>query len=208
MTEKRSNPNNQHTESELDIASETSSRQPDQTDQSMDSQLLEQSSEEASAVSQEKVDSSSETEAEATPADIDGDKQADDPLSQEQVSAESTVERSASISEEEDQITEEDSPILEQEQEEDALIKASAREEALEEEEQDTREVRRKKRRVKKPRLRLIPIWLRILISIVLIGGSLILGLMFGYGVIGGGEPGEAIRPDTWYHIIDIIRGN
>ncbi|GAE33658.1 DNA-directed RNA polymerase subunit beta [Halalkalibacter akibai] len=206
MTDKRSNPNNQHTESELDIASETSSRQPDQTDQSMDSKLLEQSSEEASAVSEEKVDSSSETEAEATPADIEGDKQADDPLSQEQVSAESTVERSASISEEEDQITEEDSPILEQE--EDALIKASAKEEALEEEKQDTREVRRKKRRVKKPRLRLIPIWLRILISIVLIGGSLILGLMFGYGVIGGGEPGEAIRPDTWYHIIDIIRGN
>ncbi|WP_332698858.1 DNA-directed RNA polymerase subunit beta [Halalkalibacter lacteus] len=74
------------------------------------------------------------------------------------------------------------------------------------EEEKKTREARGKKR-TPKPRLRLIPIWLRILIAIVLIGGSLILGLMFGFGVIGGHDPAEVIRPETWYHIIDFIRG-
>ncbi|MCM3714320.1 DNA-directed RNA polymerase subunit beta [Halalkalibacter oceani] len=63
----------------------------------------------------------------------------------------------------------------------------------------------RKSRR--RPRLRLIPIWLRILLSIVLIGGSLLLGLIVGYGVIGDGDPADALKPETWYHILDIIRG-
>jgi cobalamin biosynthesis Mg chelatase CobN len=66
----------------------------------------------------------------------------------------------------------------------------------------------RKKKRTPKPRLRLIPIWLRILIAIVLIGGCFILGLMFGFGVIGNQEPAEVIKPETWYHIIDFIRGD
>ena len=61
--------------------------------------------------------------------------------------------------------------------------------------------------RIRKPRLRIIPIWLRIILSIVLIGGSLLLGLMVGYGVIGGGSPADVLKPETWYHILDIIRG-
>lgn len=62
-------------------------------------------------------------------------------------------------------------------------------------------------KRTRRPRLRLIPIWLRILLSIVLIGGSLLLGLIVGYGVIGDGDPADALKPETWYHILDIIRG-
>lgn len=61
--------------------------------------------------------------------------------------------------------------------------------------------------RIRKPRLRILPIWLRIILSIVLIGGSLLLGLIVGYGVIGGGSPADALKPETWYHILDIIRG-
>ncbi|WP_332628599.1 DNA-directed RNA polymerase subunit beta [Halalkalibacter flavus] len=72
--------------------------------------------------------------------------------------------------------------------------------------EEDTRETRRNKR-PKRERLRLIPIWLRLVISILLVGGSLILGVIVGYSVIGGGEAGEATRPETWYHIVDMIRG-
>lgn len=66
---------------------------------------------------------------------------------------------------------------------------------------------KRRDRRVRKPRLRIFPIWLRILVSIVLIGGSLLLGIIFGYGVIGDGNPTDALSLETWYHIIDIIRG-
>ncbi|WP_062052596.1 DNA-directed RNA polymerase subunit beta [Bacillus sp. JCM 19034] len=57
-------------------------------------------------------------------------------------------------------------------------------------------------------RLRMIPIWLRILLSIVLIGGSFIVGLMVGYAVVGEGDnPGEILKPDIWYYLIDLIRG-
>ncbi|MFC0471730.1 DNA-directed RNA polymerase subunit beta [Halalkalibacter kiskunsagensis] len=87
-----------------------------------------------------------------------------------------------------------------------ALIAKPAEQQEETKESKETREARRKKR-THKPRLRLIPIWLRIFIAIVLIGGSLILGLMFGFGVIGGHDPAEVIRPETWYHIIDFIRG-
>ncbi len=70
---------------------------------------------------------------------------------------------------------------------------------------EEKREARRKKER--RPRLRLIPVWLRIILAIVLIGGSLLLGLIVGYGVIGDGDPADALKPQTWYHIIDIIQG-
>lgn len=64
---------------------------------------------------------------------------------------------------------------------------------------------RQRRRRL---RLRMIPIWLRILLSIVLIGGSFIIGLMVGYAVVGDGEnPGEILKPDIWYYLIDMIRG-
>lgn len=66
---------------------------------------------------------------------------------------------------------------------------------------------KRSDRRTRKERLRIFPIWLRILVSIVLIGGSLLLGIIFGYGVIGDGNPTDALSLETWYHIIDIIQG-
>ncbi|NEU30385.1 DNA-directed RNA polymerase subunit beta [bacterium LRH843] len=82
-------------------------------------------------------------------------------------------------------------------------------EKTIEEKDKDKEGPARRFRSKRKPkaRLRLIPIWLRLILAILLIGGSLLLGLIFGYGVIGGGEPQDALRPETWYHIIDIIRG-
>ncbi|WP_413377981.1 DNA-directed RNA polymerase subunit beta [Alkalihalobacillus sp. 1P02AB] len=74
--------------------------------------------------------------------------------------------------------------------------------------EKQARETRFGRPKVKKGRIRLIPIWLRIPIVLALIGGCLILGLMFGYGTIGGQEPTDALKPETWYHILDLIRGN
>lgn len=55
--------------------------------------------------------------------------------------------------------------------------------------------------------IRLFPIWLRIVIVIVLIGIAAILGAMVGYGVIGDGDPGDALKWETWQHIIDIMSG-
>ncbi|MBH9966665.1 DNA-directed RNA polymerase subunit beta [[Bacillus] enclensis] len=54
-------------------------------------------------------------------------------------------------------------------------------------------------------RVRMLPIWLRILLVIVLLAASLALGAMVGYGVIGDGNPADVFKKETWQHIIDIV---
>lgn len=93
-----------------------------------------------------------------------------------------------------------------------AAVQADANEEEkadpnADEEEKDTRETRKKKKKRKKERIRLIPIWLRLVIVILLCGLSLVTGLMFGYGVIGNGTPTEILQRETWEHIVNIISG-
>lgn len=61
------------------------------------------------------------------------------------------------------------------------------------------------KRKNKKPRLRIFPIWLRLVIVSGLCVLALGYGLMFGYGGLGEGEPSDALEWETWQHIIDII---
>ncbi|MGP4077141.1 DNA-directed RNA polymerase subunit beta [Halobacillus sp. K22] len=56
-----------------------------------------------------------------------------------------------------------------------------------------------------KSRIRVLPIWLRIIIVLVLSILALLIGLMVGYGVIGDGNPMEALNWDTWQHIWDIV---
>lgn len=55
--------------------------------------------------------------------------------------------------------------------------------------------------------IRLIPIWLRIILVILLLVGIGALGLYVGYSVIGDGSPREIFKKETWTHITDIIRG-
>ncbi|ETP67763.1 DNA-directed RNA polymerase subunit beta [Planococcus glaciei] len=55
--------------------------------------------------------------------------------------------------------------------------------------------------------IRLFPIWLRILIVVALIALAMVLGVMVGYGVIGDGEPADALKWETWQHILDIMSG-
>ncbi|MEB1809708.1 MAG: DNA-directed RNA polymerase subunit beta [Bacillaceae bacterium] len=93
-----------------------------------------------------------------------------------------------------------------------AAVQADANEEeqagaTTDEEEKDTREKRNKKKRRKRERIRLIPIWLRIVIVILLCGLSLVAGLMFGYGVVGNGTPTDILQRETWEHIVNIISG-
>lgn len=55
--------------------------------------------------------------------------------------------------------------------------------------------------------MRLIPIWLRIILVLVLLTGAAILGAMLGYGYIGDGVPADVLKKETWTHILDIVKG-
>ena len=56
-------------------------------------------------------------------------------------------------------------------------------------------------------RLRLLPIWLRIIIVAVLFIIVAVIGIIFGYSVIGEGSAGDALKWETWQHILDIMNG-
>ncbi|WP_445506289.1 DNA-directed RNA polymerase subunit beta [Niallia sp. 03190] len=57
----------------------------------------------------------------------------------------------------------------------------------------------------KKIRVRLIPIWLRILLIIVLMAFSVSTGTVIGYSVMGNGKASDAFKKETWTHIIDLV---
>lgn len=60
-------------------------------------------------------------------------------------------------------------------------------------------------RQNKKVKIRLLPIWLRLLIVAALIVLMVILGALFGYSVIGDGNAVDVFRISTWTHIVDIV---
>ncbi|MBP1971681.1 lipid-binding SYLF domain-containing protein [Virgibacillus natechei] len=79
--------------------------------------------------------------------------------------------------------------------------------------ESQTRKEQKQKQKEEKeqnklPRRRIFPIWLRIIVIVIIAAGALIAGLMIGYGVIGDGNPIDALDVDTWQHLIDIVIGN
>ena len=55
--------------------------------------------------------------------------------------------------------------------------------------------------------IRLFPIWLRIILVLVLLVLAAVLGVMVGYGMIGDGEPSDALKWETWQHILDLMSG-
>lgn len=57
----------------------------------------------------------------------------------------------------------------------------------------------------KRVRIRLIPIWLRIVLVAVMFVVSLIGGAMIGYGVLGDGKASDVLKESTWTHIIDLV---
>lgn len=54
-------------------------------------------------------------------------------------------------------------------------------------------------------RVRLIPIWARVLLVLFFMVVSIIVGIVVGYGVIGSGNPADAFDKSTWQHIIDLV---
>ncbi|RKQ34352.1 DNA-directed RNA polymerase subunit beta [Oceanobacillus halophilus] len=61
------------------------------------------------------------------------------------------------------------------------------------------------KRENKRPRRRIFPIWLRIILLIIFAAAALVAGLMVGYGIMGDGNPTDILKTETWQHIIDIV---
>lgn len=57
----------------------------------------------------------------------------------------------------------------------------------------------------KRIRIRILPIWLRIVLLVIFTGVSMIAGAAFGYGVIGDGKAGDVLKGSTWTHIIDLV---
>ncbi|WP_163099461.1 DNA-directed RNA polymerase subunit beta [Peribacillus alkalitolerans] len=57
-------------------------------------------------------------------------------------------------------------------------------------------------------RIRLIPIWLRIILVTLLIGLCAITGTFVGYTIFGNGDAKDVFKKDTWTHIIDLVNKN
>ena len=71
--------------------------------------------------------------------------------------------------------------------------------------EKDAKKEQKLDKKIKKFRKRLIPIWLRIILVVLFSAVALAVGLMVGYGIIGEGEPMDALKWSTWEHIRDIV---
>lgn len=57
----------------------------------------------------------------------------------------------------------------------------------------------------KRIRIRLIPIWIRVLLVLIFMVVSAIVGVIVGYAVIGDGKASDALDNSTWQHIIDLV---
>ncbi|WP_313893376.1 DNA-directed RNA polymerase subunit beta [Psychrobacillus sp.] len=55
--------------------------------------------------------------------------------------------------------------------------------------------------------IRMFPIWLRILLILAIFGGAAVAGLMVGYGILGDGTPSDALKWETYQHLLDIKDG-
>jgi glucan phosphoethanolaminetransferase (alkaline phosphatase superfamily) len=57
----------------------------------------------------------------------------------------------------------------------------------------------------RKIRIRLFPIWLRIVLLLFFMAIAAISGAMIGYGVLGDGKPTDVFDKKTWQHVFDLV---
>ncbi|USK33698.1 DNA-directed RNA polymerase subunit beta [Bacillus sp. F19] len=57
-----------------------------------------------------------------------------------------------------------------------------------------------------KIRIRLFPIWLRIVLLLFFMAIAAISGAMIGYGVLGDGKPTDVFDKQTWQHVFDLVK--
>ncbi|MBB6453989.1 ferric-dicitrate binding protein FerR (iron transport regulator) [Salirhabdus euzebyi] len=98
--------------------------------------------------------------------------------------------------------------MVTEEKESPTITRESAREQrkSARLEAKQTKKEQKIEKKIKKFRRRLIPMWVRIILVLALCAGALVAGLMVGYGVIGNGEPADALDKSTWQHIVDIVK--
>ncbi|MED1672292.1 DNA-directed RNA polymerase subunit beta [Pallidibacillus thermolactis] len=84
-------------------------------------------------------------------------------------------------------------------------VQSETRQERRQQKHENSKGEKQRVRKPKKLRVKLIPIWLRIIIVLVLVVVFFLIGAMIGYGVIGEGSPSDVFKPSTWSHITDII---
>ncbi|GAK05064.1 hypothetical protein JCM19037_3531 [Geomicrobium sp. JCM 19037] len=89
------------------------------------------------------------------------------------------------------------------------MTEQSTDESMEENDKKQTRKERRKEKRAEKRgrRIRAFPIWLRLLIVALLFIVALVLGLLFGYNIIGGSEGFDILQWETWTDLYDYING-
>ncbi|MBU9710597.1 DNA-directed RNA polymerase subunit beta [Evansella tamaricis] len=74
------------------------------------------------------------------------------------------------------------------------------------EETDETDEGRMAKRKKFKGRIRLIPVWIKVIFVLCLFAGSLVVGAMFGFAIVGEGlEFRDVLDKETWYRVYDLI---
>ncbi|WP_042357745.1 DNA-directed RNA polymerase subunit beta [Bacillus rubiinfantis] len=59
--------------------------------------------------------------------------------------------------------------------------------------------------REKRVRIRLIPIWLRLVLLIIFVFISVTVGAVVGYSLLGGGKVTDVFKVSTWTHIDDLV---
>ena len=64
---------------------------------------------------------------------------------------------------------------------------------------------KKKQNQDSKIRIRLVPLWARIIIVLLLMTFALIGGAMIGYSVMGDGEAMDVFKKSTWTHITDLV---
>ena len=76
------------------------------------------------------------------------------------------------------------------------------REQVKEERKQNTEEKASSKQKV---RVRLFPVWLRVIVIILLMALSIMAGAVVGYSVMGSGKASDTFKKETWTHIVDLV---
>jgi glucan phosphoethanolaminetransferase (alkaline phosphatase superfamily) len=70
---------------------------------------------------------------------------------------------------------------------------------------EQVKQAKKTEERKRKIRIRLIPIWLRIVLVLFFMTVGAVSGAMIGYGVLGDGNPADALKKETWQHVFDLV---
>lgn len=82
------------------------------------------------------------------------------------------------------------------------MVKTREQVKGLRKEKKNSEENASPKRQV---RVRLFPIWLRIIAIVLIMVVSVLAGALVGYSVMGDGKASDTFKKETWTHIVNLI---